>query len=358
MKAEIDPWGKGGVKNYDKICKDLGVGKFEKFAKKLSKPPMCIKRGLVYGEKDFSKIAEAIKKKKRFALLTGLMPSGKFHLGHMALAQQIVYYQSLGAEIYIVVADVESFLTRGISFEEARKIAIEEYVLNYIALGLKPSKCKIYFQSEGGNEYNLLGKIVANKTTLNELKCVYGDIDTGKMVSVFTQVADILYPQIKKSIPTVVPVGFDQLPHVNLTRDIAKKLGKYILPSGTFHKFMPGLKGGKMSSSDPSSYIALTDGPKEVAKKINKYAFSGGQETLELHRKKGGNPDVDVSFQYLKFMFEESDAKLKQLEKDYRSGKLLTGELKKYTIEKINKFLKSHQAKRIKARKSFKRFFK
>ena len=55
-------------------------------------------------------------------------------------------------------------------------------------------------------------------------------------------------------------------------------------------------------------------------------------------------------------MFEEDDDKLKQIEEDYRSGKLLTGELKQYTIDKINKFLASHQKKREKAKKMIDRF--
>jgi tryptophanyl-tRNA synthetase len=120
---------------------------------------------------------------------------------------------------------------------------------------------------------------------------------------------------------------------------------------------MPGLSGGKMSSSDANSFIALTDSPKEVETKIKKYAFSGGRDTLEEHRKKGGNPDVDVSFQYLKFFFEPDDEKLKRIEDDYRSGKLLTGELKQILIEKINVFLKEHQKKREMAKKLVGKFF-
>ena len=50
-----------------------------------------------------------------------------------------------------------------------------------------------------------------------------------------------------------------------------------------------------------------------MKRKINKYAFSGGQKTLDEHRKKGGNPDVDVSFQYLKMLFEEDDKKLEDI---------------------------------------------
>ncbi|MCW8965887.1 MAG: tryptophan--tRNA ligase, partial [Candidatus Pacearchaeota archaeon] len=101
---------------------------------------------------------------------------------------------------------------------------------------------------------------------------------------------------------------------------------------------------------------AMTDTPEQVKKKINKYAFSGGKDTIEEHRKKGGNPEIDVSFQYLRMFFEEDDEKLKQIEEDYRSGKMLSGELKKYLIEKINEFLKVHQEKRKEAKKKIDEF--
>ena len=205
--------------------------------------------------------------------------------------------------------------------------------------------------------------MVSKYTTLNEMKSIYGEINTGKMVSIFTQVADILYPQLKENggpKPVIVPVGFDQLGHINITRDITSKLKefKFILPSGTFHKFVPGLKGGKMSSSDPTSYIALSDTPKEAAKKIRKHAFSGGKDTIEEHRKHGGNPNIDISFQYLKLFFEDDDKKIKKIYNDYKSGKLLSGELKNILIEKMSKFLKEHQKKREKAKKILPKFLK
>ena len=111
-----------------------------------------------------------------------------------------------------------------------------------------------------------------------------------------------------------------------------------------------------MSSSEPTSFIALTDNKKTVKDKINKYAFSGGQDTLEEHKKKGGNPDIDVSFQYLRMLLEEDDNKLQKIHDDYKSGKLTTGELKKYTIEKLNAFLKKHQLARGKAKKKIQEF--
>ena len=61
-------------------------------------------------------------------------------------------------------------------------------------------------------------------------------------------------------------------------------------------------------------------------------------------------------FQYLKILFEPDDKKLAQIEKDYRAGKMLTGELKAILIEKINTFLKEHQKKREEAKKNLDKF--
>ena len=111
-----------------------------------------------------------------------------------------------------------------------------------------------------------------------------------------------------------------------------------------------------MSASSENETIYTTDSPEVVKKKINKYAFSGGQPDIEEHRKKGGNPDIDVSYQYLRIFFEQDDNKLKKIYDDYKSGKLLTGELKSILIDKINEFLKSHQEKREKAREHLDKF--
>ena len=77
---------------------------------------------------------------------------------------------------------------------------------------------------------------------------------------------------------------------------------------------------------------------------------------MKEHRKKGGNPDIDVSFQYLRMFFEPDDAKLKKIYDGYKSGKLLTSELKEILIKKINTFLKQHQKRREKAKKDIHKF--
>ena len=111
-----------------------------------------------------------------------------------------------------------------------------------------------------------------------------------------------------------------------------------------------------MSASAENGTIYTTDSPDVVKKKINKHAFSGGQPDIEQHRKLGGNPDIDVSFQYLRIFFEPDDDKLKAVYEDYKSGKLLSGELKAILIEKINSFLAIHQENREKAKTQIDQF--
>lgn len=87
-----------------------------------------------------------------------------------------------------------------------------------------------------------------------------------------------------------------------------------------------------MSASEQNSAVFLTDTPKQIKNKINKYAFSGGRTTVEEHRKLGGIPDIDVAYQLLKF-FLEDDEKLEEVRVAYSKGELLTGEIKKLAIE-------------------------
>jgi tryptophanyl-tRNA synthetase len=76
-------------------------------------------------------------------------------------------------------------------------------------------------------------------------------------------------------------------------------------------RFLDALQGpgSKMSASDETSAIFMKDSAKDIKNKVNKYAFSGGRETVEEHREKGGNPDVDVSYQYLQFFLEDDEVK-------------------------------------------------
>jgi tryptophanyl-tRNA synthetase len=367
IKQQVTPWEVKGKIDYDKLIKQFGLKHLQHLPKEFEKN-ILFRRGIVFAHRDFKQIVEAVQNKKHFVMMTGLMPSGKFHFGHKLVAEQIIFYQSLGAKIYLAVADIEAYNSRNPDMKELRETAIKEYLTNYVTLGLKLKDCDFYFQSarskdgKKANAYYSLANMLARHATFNEFKAVYGEITPGKMASSLLQAADMLHPQLKefegKPLPVVVPVGADQDPHLRIARDISKRIKafKFKQLSSTYHKFMPGLKGGKMSSSDEMSYIALTDSPEEAARKIKRYAFSGGQATLEEHRKLGGNPEVDVAFQMLRYGLEENDKKLQKIHDNYKSGKLLTGELKQIVIEKLTKFLNEHQAKRKKAAKLVDKF--
>ena len=364
--STFNPWEVSGEINYERLVKEFGLSLLSDLPKQFNEN-ILFRRKIIFAHRDFGRIISALQNKKKFVMMTGLMPTGKFHIGHMLVAQQMIFYQKLGAKIYIAVADVEAYNARSQSLEESKKIAVEEYITNYFSLGLQQKNCEIYFQSERSNDakksnaYYCLQNLLARHATFAEFKSVYGEISPGKMISALLQASDMLHPQLKEfegGVPIVVPVGIDQDPHIRLARDVSQRIKNpsFIQLCSTYHKFIPSLGGGKMSSSDSNSFIALTDSPKEVETKIKKYAFSGGRDTLEEHRAMGGNHDVDVSFQYLKFFFENDDKKLEKIEKDYRSGKMLTSELKKITIEKINAFLKEHQQKREKVKNEAEKF--
>jgi tryptophanyl-tRNA synthetase len=369
MKKEfsVTPWEVSGDIDYNKLAKEFGISQIKELPK-IFTDNVLFRRKVIFAHRDIQRVLEAIQQKKKFVMMTGLMPSGKFHLGHMLLAQQMIFYQKLGAKLYICVADLEAYNARGKSLKELRQVAIDQYLLNYIALGLKPENVDFYFQSERSNNsrksnaYYRLASNFSRYATFNEFKAVYGEITPGKMNASLIQAADMFHaqlPDFENPCPVIVPVGIDQDPHLRLARDIGTRYKdeKLIQLSSTYHLFLPALNGsGKMSSSDENSYIAMTDSPEEVKKKINKYAFSGGQATIEEHRKKGGNPDVDVSFQYLRMFFEPDDKKLEKIYQDYKSGKMLTGELKTILIDKINSFLKEHQKAREKAKSQIDKF--
>ncbi len=364
MKNHIDPWEVKGDVNYEKLIKEFGISPLKNLPEAFDKE-IIFRRGFVFAHRDIQRILESIKNKKKFVVMTGLMPTGRFHIGHMLVIRQVIFFQKLGAKVYIAVADLEAYNTRNQSLEQSKEIALD-YISNYIALGLDINKTDIYFQSERSkdgnksNAYYRLQNLLARHATFNEFKAVYGDITPGKMLCSLLQASDMLHPQLPEfegECPVLVPVGIDQDPHLRLARDISQRIktNKFTQLSSIYNLFLPGLGGGKMSASDPNSFISFTDTAKEVENKIKKYAFSGGQATLEEHRKNGGNPDVDVSYQYLK-LFEDSDDKLKKIHDNYKSGKLLTGELKQLTIISINEFLREHQKKLVEAKKHISKY--
>ncbi len=352
---EFDPWQIGDITDYEQLFK-FGISPMAKFKDRYS-DNRYIRRGMIFGHRGFEKIDKAIRNGDPFVMMTGLMPSGKFHFGHKMVADEIIWFQEKGAKTYIAAADIESYLMRSVPLKDARSIAVEEYLTNYIALGLDPRATNFWFQSDYVPDYYRLADVAANEVTFNELRAIYGDMSPNKIVSVLKQAADILHPQLpafEGKMPTIVPVGADQDPHIRLTRDIASRLNQlhdFEVPSATFHRFMEGLQGGKMSSSDPKSYIALSEDPKSARKKLMS-ATTGGRETAEEQKKLGGMPDVCSVYKFYYYHLVDDDERMKEMYEECKSGDILCGECKQRCADMLEAFLEEHQKKMGKARKA------
>ena len=451
-EVRIDPWGSSQSTDYSRIVDQFGLQPMEHL--EIPNPSKLHRRGIIFAHRELDTILEAKRKGDPFGVLTGLMPSGMMHLGHSMVIDQVSWFQKQGGDVTIAVADLESTATRGISLAQGRKIAAEEYVANYAALGLDPEKTTVYFQSER-SIVQRLGFQLGKRTNLSEFEAIYGFDGSTNLAHVqapLVQAGDILHPQLDEYgglRPIVVPVGVDQDPHIRLTRGLAaktnwfnvksakmglqvgvsvqeenalalgveangrvnkdkqkqifaqivdgiaslgfsdiisnpkhgivnipsatlrdkgaiqmallnleRKLGGLglLAPSSTYHRFAIGMTGDKMSSSKPKTTLFLSDDTTTVEKKIKK-SFSGGQSTVEEHRRLGGNPDIDVAYQYMMYFFEEDDAYLSELNQGYRAGNILAGEMKQLCVDRACEWMNDLAEKRAQSAHRVKEFF-
>jgi len=354
---KVTPWEVEGKVDYKSLIENFGLKEIDdkilerlkKFTKDLH---VLIRRGYFFAHRDLEIVLEEYERKRGFFLYTGRGPSGPMHIGHLIPFLFTKWLQEkFKVNVYIELTDDEKFLEpkRKLSLEETKKWSYEN-ILDIIAVGFDPNKTFIFQDTEYIKNMYPLALKIAKKINFSTVKAVFGFTNETNIGLIFFPSLEIAPTFFEEKI-CLIPAAIDQDPFWRLQRDVAEKLEK-IKSSQIHSKFLPPLTGieGKMSSSKPETAIYLSDDEKSVREKIYKYAFSGGQPTIELHRKLGGNPDIDVSFQWLKILFEEDDKKIKKIEEDYRSGKLLTGELKDMLIEKIVKFLEKHNENREKAK--------
>jgi len=286
MVFKVTPWEVTGKVDYDKLRRDFGAKPIDKKLKNKIKKNAgnlhhFLRRDFFFSHRDFDLILKDYENQKD-----------------------------------IQIPDEEKFLHKqNLSWETVQDKTKTD--LKHIAsLGFNQDKTFLFQNSEYiKNMYPMLMK-TAKKITHSTMKAVFGFKDS-------TNIGMSFYPSIQ-IVPTffekkrcVIPCAIDQDNYWRPQRDIAEKLGFY--KTATIHsKFLPPLTGvdGKMSASKSETAIYLSDSEDVVKKKVMKYAFSGGQPTLEEHRKKGGNP-----------------------------------ELKQILVDKINKFLKEHNKKKGEANK-------
>lgn len=311
-----------------------------------------LRRKIYYSHRDLDLVLKDFREGRGFFLYTGRGPSGPMHIGHMIPFHFTQWLQKrFKVNVYIQLTDDEKFLEekRRLSLEETRRWSYEN-ALDIIAVGFDPDRTFIFQDTEYiRNIYPAVLK-VAKKVNLSTARAVFG-------FSLSTNIGLILFPAIQ-IVPTfferkrcLIPAAIDQDPYWRVQRDIAESLG-YKKAAAIHSKFIPPLTGfqGKMSSSAPESAIYLSDPPDVVRTKVMKYAFSGGQPTAELHRKLGGNPEIDVPFQWLYMFLEEDDSEVERIREEYRSGRMLTGELKEILIKKVNEYLEIHRQRREEAK--------
>jgi tryptophanyl-tRNA synthetase len=349
---QLDPWGTAQIDDYEKLFELFGIQPLNAVMKDIPHPHRHIRRGVMFGHRSLDLVLKAVSDGAPFAVMSGIKPTGEFHLGSKMTAEELIFFQSLSekAVAFYCMADLEAYADNGISLDKSARIAVSN-LADLLALGVEPKKTYVYKQSEESRVMNL-SFIFSRSVTQNMLKAIYGERNFGLYLSALVQSGDILMPQTKDfggPKPVVVPVGADQDPHIRLCRDLARRHQTdygFLLPSATYHKLTRSLSGNlKMSKRDPMSLLTLNDDPVIAEKKLSN-ALTGGRETVELHRKLGGEPEKCVVYELGMFHFIEDDAYVQRIYDECRSGQRICGECKAEHASIVADYLKKHQRRK------------
>lgn len=286
-------------------------------------------------------------------VLSGIRATGRLHLGNYlgAVKGMIALQNDKDYETYYMVADLHAITT---PFEkESFQENVREVVLDYLAAGLDPEKSTIFIQSQVP-EHVELAYLFATTISIARLSHLPTYKEKVKQYPEGANLALLSYPVLMAADilaykAEAVPVGDDQLPHLEITREIARKMNeKYGLnfPEPKQYKteghYVPSLTGeGKMSKSVEGSYINLTDSLGEIKEKIAKVPTDEG---------KGNSVPEEGGVAVLLSMVEffQGREKRKGYEEKYRSDGIKYSELKDELSEAIFEELRPVQ-KRSKA---------
>lgn len=360
---KIDPWSSTNLleEDYIRLIEEFGIEEVNTIMREKFKDHKFIRRKIIFGHRSLNEIYKAIENKKPWAVMSGIKPSGPFHLGTLTTALEIVEFQKLGAKAYYCIADIESWEDNGIPYEDAEETAVDN-LADILALGLdpRPEKAYIWRQSKEPIVKDVCFK-VGRLLTQNMVNAIYGEKPFGLYLAALIQVGDIVLPQVMDGPqPTVVPVGIDQDPHIRLTRDLTRRYYKekkkggnivrdaFFLPGATYHKLLPGLDGSeKMSKRNPNSYFTFNESLDSIKKKVQG-AFTGGRRNKKEQEELGGEPQKCMIYKIMMYAFEDDE---EQLKKDFMAcvkGELLCGYHKRDCIEKILDYIKKHREKKEK----------
>jgi tryptophanyl-tRNA synthetase len=363
LSCKLDPWSVIGKVDYNSIVDKFGVQiidieLLEKFKRVTGKEPhLWLKRGIFFAHRSLNEFLDAYEQHKPIYLYTGRGPtSDSLHLGHILPLLFTKYLQDVFDCITVIqIADDEKFYFKDIPFDLVQQYGINN-IKDIISLGFNPKKTYIYFNRDHRTQnpnYEFFASNIKKKIPIKTLQKIFGldencnlgqyDWTVYQTVPAFCEAFE---GYLTKGSYYLIPYAIDQDPYFRMARDIASNMNP-IKPSSIICKFLASLSStdGKMSSSvNNSNTIFLSDNLQIIKNKINKHAFSGGggNGSLEDHKKYGGNPDLDVCYQYLTYLLE-SDDELLALKEGFINGTVLCGDLKKLTIQKIFELLQPIQ---------------
>ncbi len=285
-------------------------------------------------------------------IVSGMRPTGKLHLGHyLGVLNNWVHLQE-GNDCHFFVADWHALST---SYEDKLNLKLlgRELVKDWIAAGIDPDKSTLFVQSaikEHAELYVLLNMITPlgwlerNPTYKDQLaQMQHKEIHTaGFLTYPVLQAADIILYQAD-----LVPIGEDQKPHLEITREIVRRF-HHLFSCEVFKEpkemltetsRLPGLDGRKMSKSYNNA-IFLSDTPEEVWEKLR----GAKTDPQRVRRNDPGDPDVCLVFDYHKALTE--DAVVQKIDADCRAGTIGCVDCKKICAQSIERLLEPMRERR------------
>ena len=299
-------------------------------------------------------------------ILTGDRPTGKLHIGHYvgSLKKRVELQNSGEYETFIMIADTQALTDNAKNPEKVRDNVLQ-VALDYLAAGIDPSKTTIFVQSQIPQLPELamyyanlvsISRLERNPTVKTEIKQKnFGEgVPSGFVFYPISQAADITAFKA-----THVPVGEDQMPMIELTREISRSFNQtyetdtlvepeVILSKEGIERRLPGINGmdAKMSKS-LNNGIYLADSFEEMRAKVMKMYTDPEHIWVEDPGKIEGN----VVFAYLD-VFAEDKEKVAEMKAHYQKGGLGDVAVKKYLIEEMDKVLKPIREKRAELEKN------
>jgi len=285
-------------------------------------------------------------------VLSGMRPTGKLHLGHLLVLENWVKLQE-EAKCYYMIADWHALTTEYENTGGIRQNIID-LALDFLAAGINPEKSVLFVQSEVIQHAELallfgmftplswLERVPTYKDQKEKLGEMGKDLNTfGFLGYPLLQAADILIYRAN-----LVPVGEDQLPHLELTREVARRFNflyeeVFPEPQAVLHTIplLPGIDGRKMSKSYKNE-IAISSSPEEVNEQVKNMIT----DPARVRKTDPGHPEVCVVHTYYKVYYPE---KVAEIEQQCRTAGIGCVACKKQLAQKINEVLEPLRERRI-----------